>query len=573
MASLSGPASLVSRPPRLDEARYLIADVATLTGVSPPQLRSWEQAGLVHPLRSARAIRLYTREDVARVRLIKRSLRNRGRRGSVQRLVAHLAQGTLQPEAQDYAGLEDSAVPTPDAVRGHSPLSTGAGQPVPAALLWQRVVEVLPSLVVVCDRSGTLIYMNPALQALLPADHDAAQDGATHQGSPFSGALDALPLRWTALTSTQHRDIPVLLRGPDQAERRTLWTVTPLHSPDDELVGAVAVGRDITAESQQAQAYEDAVARVAHDLRSPLTTILGNVQLARRRVAAWVQPGRSSDEPTERDETVLSTTVPLDSRRLLRHLEVAETGVLEVIRTMETVLDAAVAAAGGLVNQLEPGGVDLHALAQAAIAQARTLSSRHAITLVAPARLPLLVGDRVHLRLLLDNLLSNAVKYAPEGGPIIVRLTAEVRLFAAEDAAPGADSGAPDSREPPSWALLRVTDTGLGIPTADIPFVFERYWRASGATRLIRGTGLGLFTCRAIAAAHGGDLWIERTAVAAGPPGGSVSPDAMNAAEPHREDQTARWHGTVIAVALPLLTPPMDAVAVAPAGTFPGSDI
>jgi len=61
-------------PEGRDDIHFLIADVAALTGVPPPQLRSWEQAGLIHPRRSPNAVRLYGIEDVARVRLIKRTL-------------------------------------------------------------------------------------------------------------------------------------------------------------------------------------------------------------------------------------------------------------------------------------------------------------------------------------------------------------------------------------------------------------------------------------------------------------------------------------------------------------------
>src|SRR5205085_9611752 len=153
-----------------------------------------------------------------------------------------------------------------------------------------------------------------------------------------------------------------------------------------------------------------------------------------------------------------------------------------------------------------------------AVDHARTLSRHHVITLVGPPRPPLVVGDRVRLRQVVDNLLANAVKYAPDGGPIVVRLTVVATLPVGDGGGitGGAAAPAPQGRsDPPSWVLRRVADTGLGIPPADVPHVFERYWRAGGATRLIRGTGLGLYTCRAIVAAHGGHVWVERTAVAA----------------------------------------------------------
>src|SRR5436309_152007 len=68
--------ALSATPLPEQDAALLIADVAALTGVPPPQLRSWEQAGLLHPRRAPNAIRVYGIEDVARARLIKRSLVN-----------------------------------------------------------------------------------------------------------------------------------------------------------------------------------------------------------------------------------------------------------------------------------------------------------------------------------------------------------------------------------------------------------------------------------------------------------------------------------------------------------------
>src|SRR5665213_2504755 len=136
-----------------DEIHLLIADVAALTGVPPPQLRSWEQAGLIHPRRSPNAIRLYGAEDVARVRLVKRSLINPGRRGSLRRLVKALATGALAPGPEDYEGLV--------------PAATGPA-PLAAAQYWSAVVGALADLVVVCDIEGNMTYANEALRTLLP---------------------------------------------------------------------------------------------------------------------------------------------------------------------------------------------------------------------------------------------------------------------------------------------------------------------------------------------------------------------------------------------------------------------
>jgi len=149
---------------------------------------------------------------------------------------------------------------------------------------------------------------------------------------------------------------------------------------------------------------------------------------------------------------------------------------------------------------------------------------------------PTVSGDPIRLQQVLQNLLANAVKYSPDTGTI--RVVVEERAGA--DPCPGAhhSGGAPPPGAPGArWAVVTVEDNGFGIPAPDVPHVFERYRRASGAASRVRGTGLGLYSSRAIAEAHGGRLCIERTA--------SVE-----------EAGGQGWHGTVMALALPLTEQP-----------------
>ena len=138
--------------------------------------------------------------------------------------------------------------------------------------------------------------------------------------------------------------------------------------------------------------------------------------------------------------------------------------------------------------------------------------------------------------------MTNAIRYAPEGGPIDVHLDA-VSSPPAAVVAPMPGAVAPPG-EVPRWALMRVRDTGLGIPVEGVPRAFDRFWRAAGPARQVPGTGLGLYTCRAIAAAHGGHIWVEQ----------SVQYD---------ENEEQGWHGTVIALLLPLAGTPASTGAIA----------
>ncbi len=500
-----------------DDIHLLIADVAALTGVPPPQLRSWEQAGLIHPRRSPNAIRLYSIEDVARVRLVKRSLINPGRRGSLRRLVKELAAGTVAPGPEDYAGLIPAA-------SEHAPLA--------AAHYWAAVVGALADLVVVCDIDGLLTYANEALRALVPAvaAEPGPGDRTPEPTSPsvLPSVLDALPLRWSALTGTRHSDVELLLPGPTGAAVRTLWTVTPLRDGEGRLHGAVGVGRP--APIEESLQPGELLAMAAHDLRSPVAVILGRTELARRVLAAL----RVAGTPQERREA---------TDRLDQHLAMVMLSTVDLMHMMGTLLDASAAAHGALVHQMDPAGVALDLLARQALDHAREHTSRHVFTLEAPPTPLLVVGDPVRLRQVFDNLLGNAVKYSPDGGPITMQLrpVTTLPMLPADSVRPMRVAEA----HVPGWVVVRVKDTGLGIPADAISHVFDRFWRAQGVTRHIRGTGLGLYTSRAVVEAHGGHIWVERSVLPA---------DSKTAAD--------GWHGTVIAVVLPLASLPKPVEAI-----------
>src|SRR6266852_6174432 len=102
-------------------------------------------------------------------------------------------------------------------------------------------------------------------------------------------------------------------------------------------------------------------------------------------------------------------------------------------------------------------------------------------------RLPIVNGDRDRLVQVLSNLVNNAVKYSPDGGTVTL-----------------------STRSDGGFALVSVSDTGLGIPPDEIEHVFERFRRVrSGAAQSIPGTGLGLTIVKQIVEMHGGKIWVE----------------------------------------------------------------
>ena len=99
---------------------------------------------------------------------------------------------------------------------------------------------------------------------------------------------------------------------------------------------------------------------------------------------------------------------------------------------------------------------------------------------------PPLYGNPIQIRQMVDNLLDNAIKYTPKGGAI--KIAAKVEG---------------------SQVILQVIDTGMGIPLVDLPYIFDKFYRASNITAIQNGTGLGLSIVKSIVENHQGRIWVD----------------------------------------------------------------
>lgn len=245
------------------------------------------------------------------------------------------------------------------------------------------------------------------------------------------------------------------------------------------LSGSIETARRYAAEVQALAEAERAVrlrdellAVVSHDLKNPLAAIKGNTQLLRRRYRSL--PAGDSDA-------------------LMPGLERIDTAATKMIVLINELVDFANLQAGQVLD-LVRRPTDLVALAHQLTRQYQQTTTRHAITV--QASLPHLAGywDSFRIERVLDNLLSNAIKYSPAGGDITVELSQET----------------PDATHPEDgWAVVVVRDQGVGIPSADAPYIFEWYRRASNTSGKFSGAGIGLASTRHIVELHSGSITVE----------------------------------------------------------------
>ncbi|MEU0758318.1 HAMP domain-containing sensor histidine kinase [Streptomyces microflavus] len=306
-----------------------------------------------------------------------------------------------------------------------------------------------PALLFIGDEGGATVPgfdLSPANTAKI-AGAAALVLALTVGASVLAGARLVRPLH--ALTGAAQR----MRDGEEHAS-------VPVRG-DDEIGRLAAAFNDMSAHRARLEEQRKAmVSDVAHELRTPLSNIRGWLEAA--------QDGLADPDPAFVDSL-------LEEAVQLQHI-------------IDDLQDLAAADAGVLRLHPEPVPVE-ELLGQVAAAhQARAETAGVTLTVVAGAA-PVLHADPVRLRQAVGNLVSNAVRHTPAGGTVTLRAYGE---------GPGSGPG-------PEVVVIEVADTGTGIPAADLPYVFDRFWRAEKSrSRRTGGSGLGLAIVRKLAEAHGG---------------------------------------------------------------------
>lgn len=230
--------------------------------------------------------------------------------------------------------------------------------------------------------------------------------------------------------------------------------VTPI--PD---VGQTATLQDITYLKELDHIKSDFVSTVSHDLRSPLTAILGYVELLER-----VGPvSELQREFISRVQFNVHTITSLINDLLdLGRIEAGFDARNEIVPIEAMIKE--------VIEELTPSASE---------------KSQQLLVELTP-ELPVTLGDPVRLRQMLSNLVGNAIRYTQSGGTIWVRGRAE-----------------------DNQVILQVVDNGPGIPLADQPYIFDKFYRASNIPAEVPGTGLGLAIVKSIVENQQGRIWVD----------------------------------------------------------------
>ena len=354
----------------------------------------------------------------------------------------------------------------PDDVQVASLVAAGLGAGFETSRIYQSLSDERSTLaavlgstqdaVVMVNPDGIVLLANPAVRPMLGLEPEALG------GAPLPALLAEGPLR-PLLEAGEPATIELGL--PDG--RIALASVVPVRTAYGEAVGVAAILRDITLLKELEGMKNTFVNTVSHDLKNPLGAIVLTAEM-------MLRSGPADPRHAARCQSILGVT---------RSMTELITDLLDLGK-IESGLEAPREA------------VDLVPLVRdvASSLQVQAEAKKVALAVETPERVPVLATPGRLTQALL-NLAGNAVKYTPAGGRARIGVTVT----------PG---GAPGGAA--ALVTVSVTDTGIGIPAADLPYVFDKFYRVkSKATRDIEGTGLGLAITRSVVEAHGGRIWVE----------------------------------------------------------------
>jgi K+-sensing histidine kinase KdpD len=316
-----------------------------------------------------------------------------------------------------------------------------------------KLMAVLRSIgdgVVVGDRHGLVKIVNPAAEAILGIRAEA------FLGRPM-GELPGVPADIEAAAVEER------MRKFAAGERTIRAHCAAVHSSRHEPLGSVVVYHDLTREEAADRLKSELVATASHELRTPMTSIRGFV-----------------------DMLLLGTFGPAPEG-FHEPLRVIKSNVVRLVLLIEDLLDMSRVEAGEV--RLRPQQLDVAAVLRDVSTVLASQFSERAIELAMdlPPDLPPVFADRQRLEQIAVNLIGNACKYTQPGGRVRVALR----------------NGGGELR-------IDVQDTGVGIAEDSKPHIFTPFYRADNPLRdEVGGTGLGLSITRRLVELHGGRIWFE----------------------------------------------------------------
>ena len=341
--------------------------------------------------------------------------------------------------------------------------SSSLGELLQAQQASQAAIDSMPDPVIVLSLDGQVLNVNEAAESLLRLE--AGRDPLSRLPPQLREAIDKIRAHiFAGKGAYAPRGVEEAIRVEGEGGGRALLPrATPLYSEQGNVTGATIVLQDVTRLLRFDELKNDLVATVAHEFRTPLTSMRMAVHILLEGIVGPLNEKQLDLVGAARDDCERLQGIVEDLLDLSR----IQAGKVEVSLTAlpaKSILDAAVAAREDA---------------------ARDAGLKVEGDLIEPV-LPVLV-DPERINLVFDNLIGNAMRHSPKGGRIVVR-----------------------ARPDKGLVRFEVEDQGPGIPLEYQQRIFEKFFRMPGTKG--EGIGLGLYISQEIVAAHGGGMGVESEA-------------------------------------------------------------
>ncbi len=344
------------------------------------------------------------------------------------------------------------------------------------------LIESITDGIIVFDNEGRIGLLNSAASVMTQWPKEEAMGVDIRLVTKFlddkGGEVTTDPFT-EVLTSKASRTSTMTLVGRDKKQRMIVSAViSPIITPkSQEVSGAIAVLRDVSKERTAEQQRAEFISTASHEMRTPVAAIEGYLALAMNdkvsridvKARDYLEKAHTSTQHLGKLFQDLLTSAKAEDGRLSSHPVVVEMGNMLQHLTEDLRFSA------------EKKGL----LVEFVIGSSHPTNPTDTNSKVVQP-LYYVHADPDRLREVVTDLFDNAVKYT-ETGRVTVGITGNNQIV-----------------------QFYVKDTGPGIPVADIPHLFQKFYRIdSSATRTIGGTGLGLFICRKIVELYSGRIWVE----------------------------------------------------------------
>ena len=329
---------------------------------------------------------------------------------------------------------------------------------------WQSLLDNVRLIVVGLDRDGIVEYANPFF--LESAGYQLEEVIGKEWLTCFIPQIEQEEVRRDFADSFlnldrfyQYYQNSIVTKTGEQ--RIIAWNNTLLRNQNDEIIGSISIGEDITEKLKVERVKNEFISIVSHDLRTPLASIRGALGLLASGVLA---------------------NKPEVAKNML---DIASIDIERLVRLVNDILD---------LERLESNNVNLDRqwcetsdLCRQAVETMQAIASESQIQIINKCSYSQIFADGDRLVQTLVNLISNAIKFSPPQSQVQIRIESLTEAI-----------------------VFHVSDRGRGIPEKNLESIFERFNQVDASdSRQKGGTGLGLAICQSIVQQHGGKIWVK----------------------------------------------------------------